>query len=131
GAVIPRTIRMFVRYAPKFVKVSDVDGANYRTADMAFDDRLLGVYVDPSDSSRNLLGDLSYWADQNGLTPAANDPIRWDRMLFTFTRTSGDGAQSVRPYIRSMRFGVQLPTPVALNPDGTIFGTFTVEWTSG
>lgn len=106
GALIPRTAILRARYAPRFMRVSSGLSANYRGASMLFDDRFIGEY--------------SYWA--NILNQALNvtDLARNDRYVLTFGRTSGDGSQSARPYMRTVRFGIQLPTAVQTNSDGTV-----------
>jgi hypothetical protein len=45
----------------------------------------------------------------------------------TFTRTSGDGTQATRPFVASFRWGIALPSAIALNPNGTLLN-FQVQW---
>lgn len=73
---------------------------------MLFDDRFIGEY--------------SYWANILNQALNATDLARNDRYVLTFGRTSGDGSQSARPYMRTVRFGIQLPTAVQTNSDGTV-----------
>jgi hypothetical protein len=127
GALVPRSLRLYVRYAPTYMRVSTGPGANYRTVGMVFDDRFIGIYQDPVNPLRNLLGDISYWGNEFSSSPNTNDLLRWDRHLMTFTRTSGDGTQATRPFMSSLRFGIKLPTAVQLNPNGSL-AAFTVNW---
>ncbi|MCH7904686.1 MAG: PQQ-binding-like beta-propeller repeat protein [Armatimonadetes bacterium] len=127
GAVVPRSMRLYVRYAPYYLKVSAGPGANYRSASMVYDDRFIGIYFDAIQPIRNRLGDISYWGNQANGRPAFDDLLRWDRHVISFTRTSSDGTQAARPFLKTVRFGVQLPTAIALNADGSLFN-FTVTW---
>jgi len=106
GALIPRTATIRVRYAPRFIRISAGPSANYRGASMLFDDRFIG--------------ELSYWATSANAAIGANDLARSDRFIMTYGRTSSDGTQAARPYMRTVRFGVQLPTAVQTNADGTL-----------
>lgn len=117
GATIPRGLRLFARFEPRVLRVSAGDGANSRSAAMVFDDRFVGVqtFADPL---RNLTADLSYWGNPIGNTPAVADPVRWDRHVIAYTRTSADGRSQTRPVYVTVRQGVTLPTPVALQADG-------------
>jgi hypothetical protein len=129
GAVIPRSARIFVRYAPFYISVMSGGSSNTRSASSAFDDRLLGIYVHPTDSQRTKLTDLSYWARESGAPAQPTDPIRWDRTFVASTRTSNDGSQSARPSFKTLRFGVQLPTPIAVDAAG--IAQLSINWTSG
>lgn len=108
GALVPRNLALGVRYAPRFLRVSGGLGANYRGVAVGYDDR----YIDMT----------TYWARANGQPIAPADPARNDRLMLLFGRTSADGTQATRPYMRTLRFGVQLPTAVATNNDGTLAG---------
>ena len=127
GALVPRSLRLFVRYAPNYMRVSTGPGANYRTVGMVFDDRFIGIFSDPSNPARNLLGDISYWGNEFNGRPADTDLLRWDRHVMTFVRTSGDGTQATRPFMATFRFGIQLPTAVQLAANGNL-ASFQVQW---
>jgi hypothetical protein len=119
GAAIPRGTRLYVRYAPYYLVTSQSGNVNYRSASMVWDDRLIGVYADPTNPTRNLLGDLRYWRTPGNLPiSSASDLIRNSRFVLAYTRTSGDGGRPTRPALRTMRFGVQLPTAIALDANG-------------
>ncbi len=127
GALVPRSLRLYLRYAPTYMRVSTGPGANYRTVGMVYDDRFIGIYQDPVNPLRNLLGDISYWGNEFSSSPLTNDLLRWDRHVLTFTRTSGDGTQATRPFMSSLRYGIKLPTAVQLNANGALTA-FTVTW---
>lgn len=117
GALIPRTATLRVRYAPRFIRISGGLSANYRGAGMLFDDRFIG--------------ETSYWANSVNNAIAPTDLARSDRYVVSYGRTSGDGTQSARPFMRTLRFGFQLPTPVQTNSDGTLTQFQVVGMTPG
>ena len=145
GTVIPRGAEVFLQYSPAFIRVSGATGgipvtwtdpngnnrfiaaggnraraANYTGVSTVFDERLLGVELqpDPARQDQNLTEDARFWRDSNGFIPALNAPIRHDRFFLAFTRTSTDGTSGARPFLSTMRFGVQLPGPIAMNSVG-------------
>ncbi|MDK3156933.1 PQQ-binding-like beta-propeller repeat protein [Kamptonema cortianum] len=142
GVILPRNAQIFIRYSPRFVRVSGnttafvVDdggsqriarsntssGANYRNANAVFDDRHIGVFThpDPTRQNQNLTSDLNFWFNPAGLTPLPLDLIRHDRFTVAFNRTSATGADATRPYMTTLRFGVDLPTPVAVTNTGAV-----------
>ncbi|MFM9872081.1 MAG: PQQ-binding-like beta-propeller repeat protein [Fimbriimonadaceae bacterium] len=133
GVATGRNTQIFARYSPTFVRVSGVStafrigtgeiaqanasaGSNYRGASAVFDDRLLGVYNDPTQPSRNLLEDLNFWYSNIGGGANAG-LLTQDRYYLSFNRTSNDGAAAARPVLSTMRFGIHLMTPIAINPN--------------
>lgn len=101
------------------MRIAGGTAQNYRQSAHVFDDRFIGVQDFPGNPGRSLLGDLAYWGNQNNLRPLPTDLVRFDRTFVTFSRTSGDGSSPARPFFKSFRFGVQLPTAIALNEDGS------------
>ncbi|MGE0002399.1 MAG: hypothetical protein AB7T05_10050, partial [Fimbriimonadaceae bacterium] len=126
GGLVGRDQRLFVRYSPQIVRIAGGTAQNYRQTSHVFDDRFIGIQVFPGNPSRNLIGDLSYWGDQNNLRPQPTDLVRFDRFMISYSRTSGDGTSAARPFYKTYRFGIQLPTAIALNPDGSPI-TFSVN----
>lgn len=142
GTILGRGAQIFATYSPRFVRVSGAQGAfnvgnalspggeriarsntstgaNYRGASAVYDDRLLGTYLHPTLGERALTEDANFWYDGNGAALGSPFPVRQDRFYLAFNRTSGDGSAAARPVMSSMRFGVHLPTPVAIAPNGT------------
>lgn len=146
GVVLPKNADVFIRYTPRLLRVSgatskvlvqDPDnpatlqtallgnsiGANYRGMSVQFDDRWIGVFQN-GDPGRNLIEDQNYWFQANTNIPAATvDPllqIRHDRFMMVTNRTSNDGSAATRPFMSSMRMGVELPAPVATDLNGNI-----------
>ncbi|HRF60415.1 MAG TPA: PQQ-binding-like beta-propeller repeat protein [Fimbriimonadaceae bacterium] len=111
GAMLPRNIQLAIRYVPTFLRVSAGQGANYRGAGILFDERFIGEF--------------GYW-----LTPgpnanldnavAASDLARSDRFLVSYARTSADGSSVARPFLRTLRFGVQLPAGIRTDNNGNL-----------
>lgn len=118
GAILKRNTRLYVRYIPTLLRVSQGNGANYRSVASAYDDRFIGVRVYPNDPQRNLLGDLLYWFGPTNAQASVNDALRWDRTVLAYTRTSGDGTASTRPYYQTLRPGVRLRYPVRIGANG-------------
>lgn len=122
GAIIPRNLQLYITYSPAFVRISAARGGDYRGVSAVLDERFLGIYVgtDAARADENLVNDLNYWGNSANGRPANNEPVRYDRYLVTMDKTSSDGSQATRPYLTTLRFGLDLPTPVAVKPDGTL-----------
>ncbi|MBX3097023.1 MAG: hypothetical protein KF812_09190, partial [Fimbriimonadaceae bacterium] len=129
GAVVPRNVPLYARYRPSIKRVTTGQGVNYRSVSSVFDDRFLGV-IQSANPALQKLSDLAYWFNPVGGAPGVNDPIRWDRTVLAFTRTSNDGATVTRPYMMTMRPGIILPTPVATDANGAILN-LTITFTGG
>lgn len=147
GTILGRAAQIFAVYSPRFVRVSGNQGAfnvgdvsggriartsastggNYRGAAAAFDDRYLGVYLDGFLAERALTEDANFWYTPSGAALAPPYQVRQDRFYVAFNRTSGDGAASARPVMTSLRFGINLPTPVAINPNTGLPVSITVS----
>jgi len=111
GAIVPKNLQIAARYTPRFVKVSAGSGANYRGVSVVFDDRLTD--------------DFLYWNGSANPLPT-NAIVTNDRYVFTYTRTSADGSLAARPFIRSFRYGIQLPTGVQTRTDNGAITSITV-----
>ncbi|MBL8068319.1 MAG: PQQ-binding-like beta-propeller repeat protein [Armatimonadetes bacterium] len=133
GVATSRNTQIFARYSPKFVRVSGAStafrigtgeiaqanvssGMNYRGVSSALDDRYLGVFIDATQPWRNLTEDLNFWYTAIG-APIGTTAVQQDRYFLAFNRTSNDGATAARPAMSTLRFGLYLPTPVAINPN--------------
>lgn len=96
--------QLFLTYQPRFLKVS-AGGAAYGTPSLMFDNRLVG--------------DLSYWSNSANAAATMADQVRPGRFIFTYGRAAS-GNQTARPYMQTVRAGVQLPTAIATNPNGAL-----------
>lgn len=142
GGMMPQNADLFITYSPRFVRISGAQsavwvddgaggrivnstkstGANYRNTSVIYDPRLIGINInpDPDRADQNRTQDLNYWFDVNGAAAPAGGNITHDRFWLVTSRTSSDGGSASRPYMSSFRFGIQLPTPVATNADGSL-----------
>lgn len=144
GTVLGRNSQVFIAYSPKFIRVSGATtafrtgsgliatanasaGLNYRGASVVFDDRLLGVF-DNGVPSRRLREDMNFWVNTFGtpIAPPSNplpaNLLRQDRFYAAFGRSSNDGSTAARPVMSSLRFGIHLPMPIAVNSDTSAVG---------
>lgn len=112
GGIVPRNVRLFVRSSPRFLRLSQRAGFNYRNASMVYDDR----WAD----------DASYWIGSGGVGLNLNGAGTNDRFVVGFSRTASQGGTTSRPGIASYRFGVQLPTAIFTDENGRLAaGAFT------
>ncbi|MCC7434740.1 MAG: PQQ-binding-like beta-propeller repeat protein [Methanoregulaceae archaeon] len=99
--------QLFLTYQPRFLRVSS-GGAAYNSPSLMFDNRLIG--------------ELSYWATAANTAINPNvDVVRSSRFIFTYGRAVS-GNQVARPFMQTVRAGIQLPSSIATNPDGTLVG---------
>lgn len=112
GATPARTAVLLLRYTPRLLRVSTGVGAGYSTPTMLFDNRMIGEF--------------SYWArsDNTPLVPSGgpipDDPVRNARFTFLYGRAAAGAGQTNRPYLKTLRLGVQLPFPVHTLPNGAV-----------
>lgn len=116
GAVIPSSTVLYVRYAPRFLRVSQATDMNHRDATILFDDRATG--------------DNTYWFDQNG-APITSGYELSNRILVSYAKTASKDSQVTRPFLKTYRFGVQLPYSIATTPDGDLTGPITITFADG
>jgi hypothetical protein len=128
NAAIPVGRDLYVIVSPGLILASEGSGAAYRTADSAFDDRLIPVLSGTGLGEE--LAAVSYWYNEVGAgfrSTAPLAPITNDRLHITASATPAGTARTVRPVMKSMRFGVQLPFPIAVDPSNGE-PLVTVEW---
>lgn len=138
GAILPRNAQLYVQYSPRFLRVSGTqsafrieDGAvgrtaranvsvaaNYRGVSAVFDDRMIGARAGVL-PAWSLTEDANFWFDSVGQVLPPSATVRHDRVWLTSNRTSGDGSTASRPFMSSMRFGVDLPAAIAMRSNGT------------
>lgn len=131
GAVMKRNTRLYLKYRPTIMRISQGDGANYRSVTSAFDDRFIGIRVNAANPQRNLVGDLTNWVNEISTSAVDTDPLRWDRTVVAYSRTSGDGTSATRPFVQTMRPGVQLSHQIRLLPNGTASNFRVDNWGGG
>ena len=113
GSMLPVNLRLIFRYTPRFVRISEGGAANYRGASLIFDDRPIS---ETNYASAN--GGQFNNGPLNSLRPEDTSPL--DRYYLAYLRTSTEGTEPSAPYMRTVRYGIKLPTAVALNSQGLI-----------
>lgn len=98
--------QLLLTYQPRFLRVS-AGGAAYNNPSLMFDNRLIG--------------ELSYWATSGNTAVTGADTVRPGRFIFTYGRAAS-GNQVARPFMQTVRAGVQLPSAIATNTNGTLVG---------
>jgi hypothetical protein len=91
-------------YTPRFLRVSSGGGQGYA--------KVTGLY-----DSREI-SNAGYWRLANGQPANLSESILTDRFVFTYNRAAGGAGQPARPYISTLRFGVQLPASIATDSTG-------------
>ncbi|CAN5690056.1 hypothetical protein BH11ARM2_BH11ARM2_10130 [soil metagenome] len=104
-----RNSKVILTYAPRFRRVSDGTGAT-SDANIQFD--------------RRTASDTTYWRRASGAILNPNNQAdlsaaRLDRMVVAYTRGGGQG-QAARPFMRTLRLGVTLPTPIYTDAQGKV-----------
>lgn len=107
SATLPQGAELRATYTPRYLRVSGANrAAGHSSPTLLFDNRLIGEF--------------SYWARPNNTAINPSDPVRPARMVFTYGRGASGEGQTARPYMRTARFGVQLPTGIHTQPNGTL-----------
>jgi len=101
NAIPPSNAVLVLSYQPRFIRISGTGmNASHSSPSILFDNRLVA--------------ETSYWV---GLSPTDGS----SRYLHTYVKSSpGGGGQTTRPYLKTVRLGVQLPFAVATQPNGFV-----------
>lgn len=112
GALIPKQATLYLRSQPKYARISESNAMNYTGAQVAYDDRY--------QSELNYAGAQGYQFNGGQLYDPNAAGMTQDRFIFTYNKSANvaNGATVVRPHVRTLRFGLQLPTPPATNQNG-------------
>jgi hypothetical protein len=97
--------RLYATYVPRFLRLSQSanQGGGAARATAMYDQRFIS--------------DSTYWRLGNG-NFVQNEPITNDRLVLMWNRAAS-GNLTARPFLSSMRFGINLPTRLPTLPDGT------------
>jgi hypothetical protein len=124
GVAPNRNAIILLSYTPRFLRISTVNNANYGTPSGVIDPRFISEY--------------DYWANPNGTGIAAGAQIRIHRFAYTYGRAAAGAGQASRPYLKTMRMGVQLVNPASgqaisihTQPNGAVTTPFTVAGNTG
>ncbi|MFQ3586140.1 MAG: PQQ-binding-like beta-propeller repeat protein [Fimbriimonadaceae bacterium] len=108
GSVAPsRSADLFLTYTPRVLRISTTTGVGHQSPVGLFDNRLIGEF--------------GFWA-RPGNTPIdpSSDQVRPARYVFTYGRSAAGNGQAARPFMTTMRLGVQLPFAVHTQPNGAV-----------
>jgi len=105
GSTPSANATLLLSYVPRFLRVSMNGGQSYAKA--------TGLY-DAREASN-----ISYWRQHGGGLATYADDIRNSRYVFTYNRAASGNGLAPRPYLTTVRLGVQLPTRVACDNTGT------------
>lgn len=112
------TQRLVLSYTPKFMRVSTGTTAGYSGVSQFNDNRFDGVRIgDP------LFPNITkYWARPNGSGIVSGDHPRLSRFFLTYNRAAAGAGQAARPFMKTLRLGVQLPHQLHTDQNGNITG---------
>lgn len=111
------TQRLVLTYTPKFIRVSTGTTAGYSGVSQFNDSRFDGVR--PSSGPGQI---LKYWARPNGSTIISGDHPRLSRFFLTYNRAAAGAGQAARPFMKTLRLGLQLPHQLHTDQNGNITG---------
>lgn len=97
---------LVISYQPKYLRVSEGSAPGFNLSNIMFDSRLITNY--------------SYWFRKGDTVALVTDPLRNDRFVLTYDRSAGGAGQTARPYMQTMRLGVELPSAVATTSGGNV-----------
>lgn len=107
NAIPARNAQILLTHTPRFVRVSGAGtSAPYSGSAIQFDNRLTGEF--------------DYWARPNNTGISPNEIVRTGRFWLTYGRGASGAGQATRPYMQTMRFGIQLPYAVHVQPNGAL-----------
>lgn len=110
GVAINKNAAVYARYSPRFLRISDSTRANYRSVNVMFDSR-------PESDQR-------YAFDSFG-APLTSGFNLAHRLIVTYARTSSNDSQVTRPYMKTYRYGIELPNSIATDRNGNVTFNFT------
>jgi hypothetical protein len=111
SAVPSRNAKMYLTYTPRFLRISEGGAAGYNDPTGLYDSRLIS--------------DPTYWRAADGTqadysTTSNGSLLSNDRMIFTYNRAAAGTGQAARPFIQTMRFGVNLPYRLPTQDNGAV-----------
>ncbi len=104
GAVPSKNADLLVSYTPRFLRISTGVGQGYTKA--------TGLY-DARETSN-----VQYWRLKNGAQATFGDDIQNGRYVYTYNRASGGSGLPPRPFLSTLRLGIQLGFRIACDNTG-------------
>lgn len=123
NAIPVKKATILLDYTPDVLRISESTVAGHGAPSVLWDNRIAGD-----------VSNYSYWFDivSNGAlanVPSGASP-RPARNVFMYTRAASGAGEAARPYWKSVRVGVQLPTPIFTDASGTL-GAISITPASG
>lgn len=106
GTVPARNATILLSYTPRLLRVSTSGGSAYAGPNGLYDNRLIGEF--------------SYWANRLNGAINPSDPVRTGRYIFSYGRAAAGAGAASRPYMRTVRLGVQLSRAIHTQPNGNV-----------
>jgi len=110
------TQSLVLTYQPKFLRVSTGTTAAYSGVSQFNDTRFDGVSFDGSGNPVI----TKYWVRPNGAGISAGDNPRVNRYWLNYNRAAAGAGQAARPFMKTMRFGLNLGLQIHTNQNGNI-----------
>lgn len=115
GVAPNRRAQVLLTYSPRFIRISAVSSSNYSGPSLMIDQRFISQY--------------DYWATSTGAGIAVGEQVRPTRYIATYNRAAAGTGETTRPYMQTLRLGIQLVNPltgkpIALHtqPNGSVTG---------
>jgi hypothetical protein len=105
------TQQLVLTYTPKFLRVSVGTTAGYAGVSQFYDTRVDGVR--PPTTTK-------YWARPDNSSIVAGDAPRLNRYFLSYNRAAAGAGQAARPFMKTMRLGVQLPYQIYTDANGNL-----------
>jgi hypothetical protein len=112
GNLPPASAKPALVYSPSVIRINTSNAAANTGVSLVYDAHQV-----------DLVNDNVYWYYLGGAAIQSTDPVtvRPGRYVFSYNRGAAGAGQTARPYWKSMRLGIQLPTSVYVSPtDGSI-----------
>ena len=106
GTIPARNATLLLSYTAQVLRISTSGGSAYAGPNGLFDNRLIGEF--------------SYWATRLNTAINPADLVRTGRYVFTYGRAAAGAGAASRPYMRTVRLGVQLSRAIHTQPSGNI-----------
>jgi hypothetical protein len=110
------TQQLILSYTPRFLRVSVGTTAGYSGVSQFQDLRSDGVSFGPGGVPVN----TKYWARPNNSGIVAGDNPRVHRFFLSYNRAAAGAGQAARPFMKTMRYGVQLPYQIFTDQNGNL-----------
>ncbi len=119
SAAPARNGQLMLSYQPTVLRLSSSTTASYTGSTIMFDSRLVPLSIDGLNVRTGIYGPI-YWGRSNNTAAIPRDPIRNDRYVVMYNRGAAGAGQTARPYMKTLRYGIQLGSAIYTRPDGSL-----------